>query len=110
MVNKTYETIDERLEAIESRAETINTTLGQDKLNKSAVVNNLTTTIEGTVLDGRIGKTIKDMLYSASENAFTAENTVAKRINDMLTTAEQYADTNKVDKTSIYNDINKDFF
>lgn len=79
-VNKTYDSIDARFEDIESRAETLKDTVGE-KINVSAIRNALNVTETGTVLDGRVGKTIRDMLYNtATETAFTASDTVAGRI------------------------------
>jgi hypothetical protein len=49
-----------------------------------------------------MGKTLKDTIGGT----YSPTNTVASAIANAQSTAEDYADNNKIDKTKIYNDLN----
>lgn len=53
------------------------------KMDKHTVVDNVTTTVAGTVLDGRVGKRLNDSVVKAQSTANTA-NSTANTINNNL--------------------------
>lgn len=53
------------------------------KMDKHTVVDNVTTTVAGTVLDGRVGKRLNDSVVKAQSTANTA-NSTANAINNNL--------------------------
>lgn len=56
------------------------------KMDKHTVVDNVTTTVAGTVLDGRVGKRLNDSVVKAQSTANTA-NSTANTINNKLSRA-----------------------
>ena len=51
--------------------------LRSNKIDKSSIVNNTVTTVEGTVLDGRVGKALQDQVNSLNNNLTTLGNKLA---------------------------------
>ena len=97
-------TLDERFESDETRlkaAETNISNLDRDKVAFSDIVNNLSSSDTNKPLSALQGKTLKDTIGGA----YDTTNTVAAGIITAQTNAQNYADTNKVDKQDIYNDV-----
>ena len=79
--------------------------LDDSKVNVSDIVNKLTVSNTNKPLSANMGKTLRDMIGGT----YDSTNTVTKAITDAQaaaeTNAKNYADTNKVDKVNIYNDL-----
>ena len=102
------DTLAQRFAAIESQLNTITGNVNDNYVKKSDVRNDFTHSDTNLPLSALKGKELRDMIGGE----YTASSTVAGAISTAQSTAEtnaqSYADTNKVDKTSIYNDLNKE--
>lgn len=60
------------------------------KLDKTSIVNNLVTTAEGTVLDGRVGKTISDKIGDLSDLTTASKTDLVGSINEIGNNLNQF--------------------
>ena len=59
------------------------------KVNKTSIVNNTLTTAEGTVLDGRVGKTISDKIGDLSSLTTTSKTDLVSSLNEVKTSVDE---------------------
>jgi cobyric acid synthase len=95
--NVTYGSLDGRFEADETKISNINTS----KIAYTDIVDNLDQSNTDKPLSANQGRVIKTMLGGN----FSSSNTVATAISTAQTNAQNYSNTNKVDKTDIYNGV-----
>ena len=93
----TYGDVDARFDADETRIGN----LESDKIPYSDIVDNLNQTDTNKTLSANQGNVIKRTLGAG----FDTEHTVATAISTAQSNAQSYSDSNKVDKTDIYNGI-----
>lgn len=91
-----YESLDARLEADEAKISAMNS----DKLNASDIIDNLTSTSTDKALSANQGRVLKAIIGN-----YSTDNTVQNAIATAETNANNYADTNKVDKTDVANNL-----
>jgi hypothetical protein len=89
--------VDARFDADETRIGN----LESDKIPYSDIVDNLNQTDTNKTLSANQGNVIKRTLGAG----FDTEHTVATAISTAQSNAQSYSDSNKVDKTDIYNGI-----
>jgi len=75
--------------AQDNKNDSLDTAIGDlntNKVNKSDIVNNATTTASGKVLDGRMGKTLNDIITSNYNTLNTNKVNVSDVVNNYITT------------------------